>query len=811
LALPRELVDEDRLEAVADNLDLREPNKRAVYSIVLEIAYHYEVAKREKTFEGVVDSATGVGKTYILAAAMEYFATRGHRNFAVITPGRTILKKTEANFTPGHPKSLLDGMESEPFVITSENFDTPAVAAALEKDDVKLFIFTVQSLIAPSSDKTVRKTHEFQEGLGGAFYEHLLSLGDLIVFADEHHVYYGDAFSAAIRDLKPYAIVGLTATPSENTPEEQIIFRYPLAAAIAEKLVKTPVIVGRKDDRDDIETKLLDGIRLLELKKTLLDHYVETNGLEKVNPVMMVIARSIDQAHEVEEVVKRDDFLDGRYADHVLTVTSKEKDKEKTLELLEGVEDPESKVRILVSVGMLKEGWDVKNVYVICSLRPSISEILTEQTLGRGLRLPFGRYTGEQLLDTVEVVAHERYEKLLKNADVLNEAFIDVETRAALRVTRDGEVVVVQEEEPVGTEVARKSGEGPLVTDTETREAEASAEASAERTVLEPRAGAPRLRIPILKMQPVESKFSLNDITNVDPFKKLGEQLAKSPEEELRRDLLIAEIKVGADGLRETELKTQPAEERVSAPVKPLPIDESKRQLVNLMLASPVVPPRKTEKVAAQRLVDELVKGLGVDAPSILSRFLGTVGARLLKLVVREHKKTLAKPTYENVVEIVEFAPVRSGRPLTSGNRKGAFAKVGYTGWSQRSRFEQVWFDSSTERDVANILDESDEISNWVRLHINDLPILWSSGGSWYHPDFIATDTDSVHWVIEVKSNRDLENEDVQAKREAAQRWANYVSAEEQVGSQWRYLLVSEDDVRAAKGDWTTLKGLGLT
>lgn len=128
-----------------------------------------------------------------------------------------------------------------------------------------------------------------------------------------------------------------------------------MAAAIAERLVKTPVIVGRKDDREDIETKLRDGIRLLELKKTLLDEYVATHHLEKVNPVMMVVARSIDQAHEVEEIVKRDDFFDGRYEEHVLTVTSKEKDKETTLELLEGVEDPGSKVRILVSVGMLKE------------------------------------------------------------------------------------------------------------------------------------------------------------------------------------------------------------------------------------------------------------------------------------------------------------------------------------------------------------------------------------------------------------------------------------------------------------------------
>ena len=64
----------------------------------------------------------------------------------------------------------------------------------------------------------------------------------------------------------PRVLIGLTATPHPKTPEEQIIFRYPLAAAIADKLVKTPVIVGRKDDRADPETKLLDGIALLRVQ-----------------------------------------------------------------------------------------------------------------------------------------------------------------------------------------------------------------------------------------------------------------------------------------------------------------------------------------------------------------------------------------------------------------------------------------------------------------------------------------------------------------------------------------------------------------
>jgi type III restriction enzyme len=67
-------------------------------------------------------------------------------------------------------------------------------------------------------------------------------------------------------------------------------------------------------------------------------------------------------------------------------------------------------------------------------MRSSVSEILTEQTLGRGMRLPFGAYTGIEILDTLEVVAHERYEDLLKKYGVLNQAIIDYRTRAALQV-----------------------------------------------------------------------------------------------------------------------------------------------------------------------------------------------------------------------------------------------------------------------------------------------------------------------------------------------------------------------------------------
>jgi type III restriction enzyme len=96
-----------------------------------------------------------------------------------------------------------------------------------------------------------------------------------------------------------------------------------------------------------------------------------------------------------------------------------------------------------------------------------------------------------------------------------------------------------------------------------------------------------------------------------------------------------------------------------------------------------------------------------------------------------------------------------------------------------------------------------------VRLHIGELPILWNSGGQHYNPDFIVIDTNQDHWVIEVKADKDLVTADVQGKRQAARRWANYVTTSDKVLVTWRYLLVSEADVAAAKGSWSALKSLG--
>lgn len=832
-------VDLDTLEAVASRLDLRDPNKEALDSLAFELAHHFDIDRKPPPFECVIDSATGVGKTYILAGGIEYLAAQGVRNFVVITPGSTIRDKTVAHFTPGHRKSLLPNLDSRPYLVTSDNFNSPVTRAVLDDDSqVKIYVFTVQSLTAPTS-KQGRKTHAFQEGLGAGFYAHLSQLEDLVVFADEHHCYFGPVFSDAIASLDPFAIVGLTATPARNTPENQIIFRYPLAAAIADTWVKTPVIVARRDDRNDAVTKLADGVRLLGYKDEAAKAYCAEHGLRAINPVMLVVAQNTAEADEFAGILSSENFDGGRWLDSILVVHSNlsGQKKEAALTALESVDDADSRVRIIISVGMLKEGWDVKNVYVIASMRASVSKVLTEQTLGRGLRLPFGRYTGHEMLDTLEVLAHEKYDALLRSAGVLNEQFIDKRTRSVLRHNSAGHLVPVSETTEVKpqlvlgdsdeAEFATSGGErgsfhaASLAAESggvavESLEARARSMGSVlgtqqmEVVTYEPRAGMPSIFVPILRMTAIETKFSLADITDHDMFRKLGRQIAAAPDTELRRMRVSARVFTSADGLRHTELVTASTLDRLQASSSLIPLLDIRKNLVDALLAAPVVPKRRSQAYPANQIVDAFIDGIGPDkVEDVLSAYGDRAAARLVRLVNTEHRRFLAAPQFEEVVELRSLGKSRPCKRKVLLDRSGKFVKSAAYDSFERSLYGVDWFDSAPERAVANIAEESKDVACWVRLQVGEMPILWRSDGREYNADLIVVEAGGAHWVVEIKADDTADNADVQAKRAAALRWVNHVNASEQVVPEWHYALVTETDIAQAQGAWSALKRLG--
>lgn len=193
-----------------------------------------------------------------------------------------------------------------------------------------------------------------------------------------------------------------------------------------EKYVKVPAVFTRKDfrpeeyDQEQLDhEKLNDGLRLHEDTKSKLEIYARTFDKPVVKPFVLVVARDTDHSKEIMKYIKSNDFFNGYYADKVIEINSSQRgaEKDENIEQLLSLENPDNKIEIVIHVNMLKEGWDVTNLYTIVPLRASASETLTEQTIGRGLRLPYGERTCVDEVDRLSIVSHDKYEAIINLAN----------------------------------------------------------------------------------------------------------------------------------------------------------------------------------------------------------------------------------------------------------------------------------------------------------------------------------------------------------------------------------------------------------
>jgi type III restriction enzyme len=350
----------------------------------------------------------------------------------------------------------------------------------------------------------------------------------------------------------------------------------------------------------------------------------------------------------------------------------------------------------------------------------------------------------------------------------------------------------------------------PTVTTLEERSQQAAAAVKQLRQEIARRDDVPPIIVPILKMTNIESSFSLADITEMDAFRNLGETLAANPADELRRTVVSAQLVVGPDGVKRTELITAPAVDEVKSAPTLFALEELRERLVDLVLSSPFVPARKNERAATQPIIDAFLRGLGPSAAEILSANLDRAAGRLVTLIGVEQRRFTPKPDFNDVVELREFNPTRTTDKPATRDRFSRFARSNaYEGW-QRAIYSVEWFDSEPERHVANIVDDDASVSCWVRLQVGELRIVWNSEGREYNADLIVIEADGTHWIVEVKMDKEMSSAEVQGKREAAKRWVNHVNADPRVDVTWRYLLVSETDINTAKDSWSALKKLGV-
>jgi len=376
--------------------------------------------------------ATGVGKTRLMGAIAAYlFLEEKAQHFAFLAPSSTILQKMKDEAVVSHPKYIFKGISGfpHPQVVHAQNIESyHPENLQLIKSPV-MFILTPGQIRPRSGSEAERRLRRESEGFGPSFVDYLAGLNDLVVFLDEGHRYGQDAsetraWAKAISDLNPKVVIEMTATPSNPST---VVYKYDLREALREgRYIKnvTAIVEQRQaavtDEEWDKHT-LLEGFRRLEVKKSAIGAYVK-NYPEKniVKPIMLIAAQDTTHAAWVEQWFLCEEFLNEVNSKVLgenpmseklprskvlrVDITQSEDEIAKILE----VEKASDNTEIVVNVGMLKEGWDVNNVYVIVPLRAMASVTLTTQTIGRGLRLPFGNRVGDEEVDTLDVLAFGR-------------------------------------------------------------------------------------------------------------------------------------------------------------------------------------------------------------------------------------------------------------------------------------------------------------------------------------------------------------------------------------------------------------------
>lgn len=432
-------------EAISSKIEYRTSTKTDAERIASENCQNPHTITVDKEFDFpsfCFDMTTGIGKSRLMGACIYYlYKTKGYKHFFILAPGNTIYDKMRRESVPGHPKYMFKGLEAEmgrPKVYDGENYLSYPVKyvqqeLVVEKtSEIQIFIFNISKIFTRGDLEF--KFHKFNENLGGSFAEVLRSFDDLVICMDEAHRYYAPASKVAINYLNPVLGLEFTATPKDTN--RNIIYHYGLEDG-AGKFLKIPVVMGRTNtagysDDDIEEMKLKDGIKLHERRKSIVYKYCIENNLEQVKPIVLVACKDTSHAKKIKEKIDSDSFFGGRYVGKVIEIDSSTSgaETEENIQKLLTIEKNTNPIEIVLHVYKLKEGWDVNNLFTIIPLNAAKSDILALQTIGRGLRLPFGEITGIEELDTLDIVAHDHYREIIddiKNNPVFKKRNLDEE------------------------------------------------------------------------------------------------------------------------------------------------------------------------------------------------------------------------------------------------------------------------------------------------------------------------------------------------------------------------------------------------
>lgn len=858
----------EALEVVAkltDKLALKKPAAEEEYEAYLkeQLKVAQEVCPFCKNFERDFPSfafsiATGIGKTRLMAACIAYlYLKKGIRHFFILAPNLTLYEKLIKDFgDTSYEKYVFKGLSefvhNTPVVITGENYNS--AHSLFSAHEIQINIFNIAKFNSENRGGAPRM-RRLAECIGQSYFDYLASLDDLVILMDEAHRYHADASKKAINELRPILGLEMTATPTDEKGKsfKNIVYEYNLAQALEDgKYVKIPTVARRKnfskgsmsDEELDV-LKIEDAINIHERTKVQLELYARNTNQQLVKPFILVVCKNIGHAERTKTLIE-EELFEGRYAGKVLQIDSSTKKDEDIEKLFVSLENTDNQIEIVIHVNMLKEGWDVKNLYTIVPLRAADAPILVEQSIGRGLRLPYGgKRTGDPDVDKLTVIAHENFEAVIAKAQDPNSvlskySYIELEeedySAEPSRVTIVQTIIDLQEQkaiEKVRTEIEKQNLKQKYdtlrvvsnvipIANTQVKNKEELNRSDVKNYIRNHAIKAiqdnVRQKEPLLYEEVVAEQIANIDEVVEEAIKTFIDNTIEIPRMTVQKEIFEAKYSwFDLDTKFGFELKALQDE------IIRMTIGAGKKDVETIQIEVG----RKFDKpinVIVNTLID--YDDIDYDENSELlyhlaGQALEAISANLedkdnLAKVIHDFKKAIASSIYDqmkrhfvmqstgyvkpkvlpftgivpqNVKEIEGYGRTNYQTVIHPSHLR----KYIFTGYL-KSYYAEYKFDSKTEHDFSFVLENDKKVLRWLRPAREQFSIYWSNGSKRYEPDFIVETADAIY-MVETKAATNVSTDDVQQKKAAAEEYCRHASefTAENGGKPWRYILLPHD------------------
>jgi len=719
-----------------------------------------------------IKMATGSGKTKVmtLAVAWQFFnaarepdetAKNYAKTFLVLAPNVIVFERLKTDFVGGRifradpviPKELEIFWDFD-CVIRGEGEKAHAEGT--------LFLTNIQQFYE-RPDRSSEEEPEAMTGVLGPrpptqkleltdFGDRIaLRAGRLLVVNDEaHHTHEEDnEWNKVIRKLHaktPLAAqLDFSATPRfrKGAIFPWTILDYPLKQAIIDGIVKRPMKGIAKITEAKSEVASVKYRAYLTAGVERWREYREQLKPLRKKPVLFVMMNNTKDADEVADWLRTkypEEFGDKRtqiiHTDKTGEVSKSQLDEAR--DAVRKVDETDSPINAIVSVLMLREGWDVQNVTVVVGLRPysAKANILPEQTIGRGLRLMF-RELPVGYTERVDIIGNKAFLDFVDDLEKLEDLKLDT-----FELGKDKLQIVTI----LPLEERREFDLGlPALTPSLLRK-KSLAEEIANLDVL----GLKSIVLPMSEADPTVKTFRYEGY-DIITLKKEVERNYTIPEPQTAQEV------IGYYARHIAQEVKLPAQFAALAPrVREFFEQKAFGHVVDL--SEPATVRAMSTPVAHFVCVDIFRKAL-------------------LELTIDEQTPTLLEPARM----LFTCPPFPWSRPVWEG---------------RKCVFNLVPCDNDFEREFAKFLDNAEDVRAFAKLpQVFGFAIEYIDAAinlRWYYPDFVAVDSKGVHWLLETKGQ---ETADVPRKEAAATLWCE--NASKLTEATWRYMKVPQKEFEA--------------